>query len=145
MNRVPVWLGAVTKGRLTLDAEAEFRRYIKALPDQPIQLVLSRKKSQRSLEQNSWIWGIAYPIIAGGVGYDDHETHDPQTLDAIHYALIAKWGGEHYEKRLGIMVPNKRSSTLTTKEFSDYMEWLVRYAAQELGGILVPLPGESVE
>jgi len=138
MTRVPVWLGAVTKGRLTLDAEAEFRRYIKALPDQPIQLVLQRRKSQRSLDQNAWAFGVAYPIIAEALGYDAHE------IDDLHYALVAKWGGEHFDTRLGAMLPNKRSSKLSTTEYSEYMEWLVRYAAQELGGILVPLPGESV-
>lgn len=138
MTRVPVWLGAVTKGRLTLDAEAAFRAYIKALPDQPIQLVLQRRKSQRSLDQNAWVFGIAYPIIAEALGYDAHEIED------LHYALVAKWGGEHFDKRLGAMVPNKRSSKLSTTEYSDYMEWLVRFAATELGGIVVPLPGESV-
>jgi hypothetical protein len=38
--------------------------------------------------------------------------------------------------------PAKTSSQLSTKEFSDYMEWLVRWAAME-HGIRVPLPGES--
>lgn len=93
-------------------------------------------KSIRSLDQNAWIWGVAYPLIADAIGYDRHEHED------LHYGLVAKWGGEHFDKRLGAMVPNKRSSKLTTREFSDYMDWLVRFAAETLG-VLVPLPDEA--
>jgi hypothetical protein len=91
----------------------------------------------RTLGQNAWVWGVAYPAIADALGYEPHEHED------VHYGLVAKWGGEHFDKRLGMMVPNKRSSKLTTKEFSDYMEWLVRYAAKECGGVVIPLPDEG--
>ena len=94
------------------------------------------RKKQRSRDQNAWIWGVAYPQIAEALGYEPHE------LEELHYGLVAKWGGEHFDKRLGAMVPNKRSSKLTTKEFSDYMEWLVRFGAKECGGVVITLPDE---
>ena len=135
---IPTWSGVVTtEGVLKLDARGLFHAYIKQLAGQPVQLVVKKRASQRSLDQNAWIWGVAYPVIAEAIGYDTHEHDD------LHYALVAKCFGEHFDKRLGAMVPNKRSSKLTTKEFSDYMEWLVRFAATDLGGIQVPLPGES--
>jgi hypothetical protein len=135
---VPVWLGVVDDaGKLRLDDEAQFRSFVRTLTGQPVQLVLKRHASQRSLDQNAWIWGVAYPVIAEAIGYDTHEHED------LHYALIAKCFGEHFDKRVGAMVPNKRSSKLSTREFSDYMEWLVRFAATDLGGIVVPLPNES--
>lgn len=99
-------------------------------------VVIKEYKGQRSLDQNAYVWGVAYPIIAEALGYEPHE------IEELHYGLVAKWGGEHFDKRLGAMVPNKRSSKLTTKEFSDYMEWLVRFGAKECGGVNVPLPGE---
>ena len=133
----PIWTGVVEENRLTLDDRAGFTEYLRTFAGHAVQIVVKRKQSSRSLDQNAWIWGVAYPVIANELGYDAHEHED------LHYALVAKWGGEHFDKRMGAMVPNKRSSKLTTKEFSDYMEWLVRFAAQELGGILVPLPGES--
>lgn len=93
--------------------------------------------TQRSLEQNKWIWSVAYPLMAEALGYDRHEHED------LHYGLVAKWGGEHFDKRLGAMVPNKRSSKLSTKDFSDYMQWLTRFAAISCGGIYIPLPDEE--
>ena len=120
-----------------LDAKTLFKGYVKRLANQPVTLVLKKRGSQRSLDQNAWVWGVAYPVIAEELGYDKHEHDD------LHYALVAKCFGEHFDKRVGAMVPNKRSSKLTTKEFNEYMEWLVRFAATELGGIVVPLPGES--
>jgi hypothetical protein len=119
------------------DERDRLRVWLKTLRGKDTELVIRERKSQRSLDQNAWIWGVAYPVIAEALGYDSHE------IEELHYGLVAKWGGEHFDKRLGAMVPNKRSSKLTTKEFSDYMEWLVRFAAVELGGIVVPLPGES--
>ena len=137
MSQIPVWSAVIAEGVLVLDERARFMAYVKAQTDGPVQLVLKRRQSQRSLNQNAWAWGVAYPIIAEELGYDKHEHED------LHYALVAKCFGEHFDKRVGAMVPNKRSSKLTTKEFSEYMEWLVRFAATELGGILVPLPNES--
>ena len=135
---VPIWMGSVTpEGTLKLDARSRFQAYLKRLANQPVQLVLKKRESQRSLDQNAWIWGVAYPVIAEALGYDLHEHDD------VHYALIEKCFGAHFDTRLRAMVPNKRSSKLTTKEFSEYMAWLVRFAAIDLGGIVVPLPGES--
>jgi hypothetical protein len=118
---------------LALDAfgKAELRSWA---PGQEIEIRKVRKS--RSLDQNAWIWGVAYPAIAEALGYEPHE------IEELHYGLVAKWGGEHFDKRLGAMVPNKRSSKLTTKEFSDYMEWLVRFGAKECGGVVIELPDE---
>ncbi len=99
-------------------------------------VVIRRVAKRRSLEQNAWIWGVAYPLIAKTLGYDYHE------YDDLHYALIAKCFGAHLDERLGTNVPNARSSQLTTTEFSEYMEWLVRVAAQEWDCV-IPLPGEA--
>jgi hypothetical protein len=110
------------------------RQRLASMAGQPVEI--RRQKKDRSLDQNAWCWGVAYPLIAESLGYEPHE------IEELHYGLVAKWGGEHFDKRLGAMVPNKRSSKLTTKEFSDYMEWLVRFGAKECGGVNVPLPGE---
>jgi hypothetical protein len=113
------------------------RRHLSSLRRQRVTVEIKPWKSQRSLDQNAWIWGVAYPVIAEAIGYERHEH------DELHYALVAKCFGEHFDKRIGAMVPNKRSSKLSTKEFSEYMTWLVRFAAKDLGGIYVPLPDEA--
>ncbi len=132
---IPVWSGVVSRGGVLLDARPQFDAYAKTMEGQRVELVLRKRKSQRSLDQNAWIWGVAYPLLAFGIGYDAHEHED------LHYSLIEKWGGTHFDTRLRTLVPNKRSSHLTTKEFSDYMEWLVRFAAE--CGVIIPLPDEA--
>jgi hypothetical protein len=101
-------------------------------------LSLRPRRAKRSLDQNAWIWGVAYPRLAEELGYDRHEIPD------LHYSLVALWGGTHRDPRTGVEVPNKHSSALTTVEFGEFMEWLVRWAASE-HGIVLTLPDERGE
>lgn len=103
---------------------------------------------KRSAEQNAWLWGIALPLIAESCGYDDHEH------ERLHYDLLAiRFGTVEVAPALpGVpsrVMPTRTSSHLTTKEFAEYMEWLVRYAAEPGNlcerGIVIPLPNEPRE
>lgn len=137
---VPIWRGLVDgEGVLHLDVGNDrFRaHYGTHFRGRRVEVLIREEGRQRSNDQNAWLWGVAYPVLAEELGYDKDEHED------LHYGLVAKWGGEHYDKRVGAMVPDKRSSKLTTKEFSEYMEWLVRFAATKCGGILIPLPNEA--
>ena len=102
---------------------------------------IRERKSQRSLEQNRWIWGVAYPLIAEHCGYDHHDH------ESLHYDLLAvRFGTKAVTPMIPTapprIVPVKTSSELTVKEFSDYMDWLVRYAAQTFD-VVIPLPDET--
>lgn len=110
--------------------------HLATLAGKPIVVTIAEKKDQRSLDQNAWVWGVAYPLLADTLGYDRDEIED------MHYALVAKCFGTHVDERLGAEVPNARSSKLNTKEFSDYMEWLVRFSAKEFNCV-IPLPDEA--
>jgi hypothetical protein len=104
-------------------------------------LTVKAKTSKRSLAQNAWHWGVALPLIAEHLGYDRHEH------DQLHYDLLAvRFGTKAIPPLLPgappRIEPQRTSSELTTQEFSDYMDWLVRYAAQEFG-VVIPLPDEE--
>lgn len=104
-------------------------------------LTVKAKTSKRSNAQNAWHWGVAIPLIADHLGYDRHEH------DQLHYDLLSVRFGT---KAIPPLVPGappriepqRTSSDLTVQEFSDYMDWLVRYAAQEFG-VVIPLPDEE--
>ena len=134
---IPIFGANVIAGRLEFHDKALLQRWVRSLDGSIVDVRIERHKNRRSLDQNAWIWGVAYPAIADAIGYERDEIED------LHYALVTKWGGEHFDKRMGAMVPNKRSSKLTTREFSDYMEWLVRFGAQECGGLYIALPDEE--
>lgn len=129
--------GRIVDGKLKLESPRAFRTSIWRMKPGPVVVSVEVKKSKRTLDQNAWVWAVAYPIIAETLGYDRHEHAD------LHYALVAKCFGTHHDPALGMEIPNKRSSNLTTKEFSEYMEWLVRFAAQEFNCQL-PLPDERI-
>lgn len=137
---VPVFNGRVSDDgtRLELDGiEAhQRRRYLRGLAGKRIGVVIRERRSQRSTSQNAWLWGVAIPLLAEHLGYDDHEH------ETLHYALLGECFGHTYDPRTGQTVLAKTSSQLTTKEFAGYMEWLVRWAATEHQCVL-PLPGES--
>jgi hypothetical protein len=139
VSRVPVFHGRVSPdGKLVLEeAESGLRKeYLRGLAEKPVDITIKVHRSKRSLDQNKWLWGVAIPLVADALGYDldEHER--------LHYALIDLCFGTMWDTRLGIELPKVRSSQMNTKEFSDYMEWLVRWAARD-HGIVIPLPSES--
>lgn len=141
MVPVPVFHARVTDDGLRVDFDGieKPRRqgYLKTLAGQRVDVVVRPHREKRSDRQNRWWWGIAVPLIAHELGYDKHEHEE------LHYALVALCFGTHHDEKLNMPIPNARSSQLTTTQFSELMEWAVRWAAQE-HGIVVPLPGESL-
>lgn len=137
---VPVFHARVSDdgARVDFDGIEKARRhgYLKTLAGQRVDVVLKPHREKRSDRQNRWWWGIAVPLIAHELGYDKHDH------DELHYALVALCFGTHHDEKLNMTIPNARSSQLTTAQFSELMEWAVRWAAQE-HGIQVPLPGEA--
>jgi len=133
---VPIFAGMVTDGGLLrLERPLAYSAHLARLKGKRVEVTVRRFREQRSLEQNAWVWGVAYPILAETLGYDMDERED------LHYALVRKCFGTHLDPRVGVEMPNARSSKLSTKEFSDYMEWLVRFAAKEFDCV-IPLPNE---
>lgn len=124
------------QGVLHVEDKRAWSRHAKKYAGRKTELVLRLRTSQRSDKQNRWIWGIAYRILGPHWGYEENEH------EAMHYGLLAQCFGTKPNSRFWIRVPRVTSSRrLSTKEFSEYMEWLVRYAAVE-EGIRIPLPNE---
>jgi hypothetical protein len=134
----PVFHATVVDGRLALDpAEAPARAaYLQRLNGKPVEVIVRRTRRTRSLDQNAYLWGVAYAVLGQALGYDTHERA------MLHYALLGECYGCAWDQRFGREVPRVASSAMTTREFSDYVEWLVRWAAVE-HGVVIPLPGES--
>lgn len=128
-------------GQLVLNDPRAFKRFAKTLSGERVTVTLTKAKSKRSLDQNAWIWGVAYPLIAEHCGNDHHEH------EQLHYDLLSvRYGTVAIAPMVPgaqpRIVPAKTTSSMTTTEFSEYMEWLARFAAEKLD-VVIPLPDDA--
>lgn len=99
-----------------------------------VRVTLADYHSKRSSSQNAYLWGIVYPKILEHLpGWD---------TDDIHEYCLGSWSGWETIEGFGRkrLRPLKRSSTLTTVEFTDFIEHIQRTMAEK--GIDVPSPNE---
>jgi hypothetical protein len=110
----------------------------------PLKITVEPQKDKRTNKQNRAMWGTIYDQLIDGiakeVGYDRHERAEAKEL--IHEGLCAKYQGYETCKVTGQQVRKFRTSKANKQEFSDYVEWVARFAAQEYGVVIV-LPGET--
>jgi hypothetical protein len=97
------------------------------------------KKSTRSLQQNAYVWGVCYPTIleAGGEtlrGWTATDLHELFLIEHFGHEVIEGFG----RKRLK---PLKRSAKLSTVEFSDFIAYIHRRAAEI--GVVIPDPDQE--
>jgi hypothetical protein len=109
------------------------------LPGKRIRVEVSEYRKRRSDEQNRYLWGCVYPAIISAGG----EQLRGWTSEDVHEYLLGEiYGWETLEgfgrKRLR---PLRRSSKMTTVEFSEYVAQIQQRMA--VLGIYVPDPGEA--
>lgn len=105
--------------------------------DKAWKVEISEHKRSRSNEQNAYLWGVAYPAILKRLsGWESNDLHE--------YFLGEHFGWETLEglgrKRVK---PIRRSSKLSTVEFSDFVAFIQRTMAER--GVYVPDPGELID
>jgi hypothetical protein len=103
--------------------------------DKAWKIEVSEYKPRRSDEQNRYLWGVCYPAILKHLqGWDAEDVHD--------YCL-GEWSGWETVEGFGRkrLKPVRRSSRLSTLEFSDYVGFVQRTMAAK--GIYIPDPGEA--
>ena len=135
MSVAPLFLGNVDAvGKLRIDEPYRFRKHLRAFVGKPVEVVVRKRRSKRSLEQNAFWWAVPVAIMAEFMGDDPEPTH---------YALLGECFGYHWNERLKREVPNKASSSrLTAEEFSQLIEWCPRWALEQFG-VVIPLPNEA--
>lgn len=126
---------------LNILGRAYFDRVVSSLPDgQEGVMTIAPKKEKRTNAQNRMIWGTVYDqlitALADELGYEKPEK------EYLHEALCRLYGGTVEDKATGLTVRKFRTSKATKQEFTDYVEWLARWAAKE-HGVNIVLPGEA--
>jgi len=118
---------------MKLATEAERSRWLAFVASQPLPLSVECKpwRKSRSNDQNAYLWGVCYAALRDATGQDVNDWHE---------YMLGEWAGwEEHElfgrKRLR---PVRRSSKLSTAEFSDYVAFVQQRAAEN--GVFIPDP-----
>jgi hypothetical protein len=126
----------VRGGRLKIRRSDVLSAQLAALRDGPVEIRIARQKATRSLEQNAWYWSCLVGLVAEHTGYTADEIHEIYKAKFIpkHFA-IADGNGEVK----GEFVIGGTTTSLSTKEFTEYAEAIRMWAADELG-VVIPDP-----
>ena len=124
----PLFFGKVKNNKVIFEKVDLLNGYLISLEGKDIEIIIRKRKKNRTISQNSWYWSCVVGIAAEHFGYEPDEMHE-----AYKFMFLRK----HAEGK-----PETVRSTvsLTTVEFSSYVEKCRQFCAEE--GIVIPDPGE---
>jgi len=112
MNKI--WRGKIEKGKLKLNEQDSFRKWINSQKDRFIELIIRSPKKIRSIQQNKLYWVAIVTPLADHLGYDINEMHG-----------ILKW---EFAKKLD----TNTTTDMSTIEFSQfYIKWIREWSQAE--------------
>jgi len=129
----PIFTGKVERGKVLLDSPSRYLVHLSKYEGKRIELVLRLQKSQRSLNQNNYYFGVVVEILSGHTGYTAEEMHE-----ILKYKFL---------KTIKVIpdkegMPYIKSTTkLNTGEFEEYLAKIKQWAAQELD-VFIPDPND---
>jgi hypothetical protein len=126
----PIFTGTIEKGKLKLDSPDRYLVHLAALEGKKIELIIRRRKSKRSIQQNRAYFGIAVEILSNHTGFDKDEMHD---------ALKVKFASRT-DPVTGLTIVES-TTKMDTKRFIEYYESIQRWAAEFLN-CYIPSPNE---
>lgn len=136
MSRVASFVLPATADRSTvLDKLARFARQLGS--EKRWRVTIEPYSKTRSSSQNAYLWGVVYPLIL---------EHLPGwTADDVHEFFLGEHFGWETVEGFGRkrMKPLRRSSRLSTVEFSEHVEFIQRFMAEK--GVYIPDPNEEPE
>lgn len=127
----PIFTGHIDKGKLILDQPYKYAVRIASLEGKKIELILRKRKSQRSLNQNAYYWGVVIEILKTYL--------EGMTGDEIHDALKIKFASRP-DTNTGLTIVES-TARMDTKRFNEYFETIQRWAAEFLNAN-IPSPNE---
>lgn len=126
------FLGQVSKdGKLTLREQPAFRSVLRDLSGQEVILSIDKARKVRSTQQGRYYWGCVVPAFQKVWSIARQRIDlEPLTKDETHDVLVQVLLGSVDGPMPGTRLP-KKTSKMTTKEFSDYIEGCLELALTE--------------
>lgn len=111
----------------------------------PVRISVTKLVRQRSLRQNAYLWGVIVPTVSAwmreteGVKYTPDEVYTWLRLSLLDEKPVVK----EIAGLEVIVMAGKRFSAMSTAEFSEAVDTIIRKMAER--GCVVPLPkGENL-
>lgn len=114
-----IFRGIVKQGKIKLDAPDKYLVYLSGLEGKRVELTLQKERKSRTLSQNAYYFGVVIEILGQHFGYEPDEMHE---------ALKLKFLKKHEDSDL---VTVGSTTKLTTAEFGEYLDKIIRWAATE--------------
>ena len=133
--------GKIEGGKLTIYHRQDFIQALENIGELECTLTLEKRTKKRSNSQNSYLWGVVYPLSRDcfkDIGYF-------LSLDEVHEFFKDKFLKDVVvHPDTGEMLGNtvKKSSNLNTIEFNEYFENIIRFIAETFG-VEIPYPNEQ--
>ncbi len=129
---IPVFGGKVKGGKLKLDMPQGYLVELSRLEGQRIELTIRKERNIRTMNQHRYYFGVVLKVFGDYCGYDPEELHEACKHEFLRaYVTI---GEKAYRSA-------RSTTTLTTEEFSEYLDKVIRLAAEQ--GCYIPQPGEA--
>lgn len=126
---IPVFRAKVTDGKIAFDNQSKLNSYIETLEGKYVEVKVQKERSQRSLNQNAYYWGIVIELLSQHTGYTPDEMHE-----ICRYQFLKKVNEAGFEFI-------QSTSKLNTTEFESYLEEIKRWAS--MLGVVIPDPNEA--
>lgn len=120
-DRAAVFRGYVQNGRLKLDERESFARLVQSLEGKEIKISLKRYRRKNTDAQRGYYWAVVLEEFAEHVGENKNDLHE---------SLKRHFLSKHPEEHPGPLVFVGSTADLDTLQFSEYLENVIRLAAE---------------
>jgi hypothetical protein len=125
---------------IVLDHAPYLRRILNTWVGKKLEVNLKVLRNRRSDRQNRWWWGVVIPTVRRWLFETTGNLHEPE---AVHIWLQQNVLGYSIRQEviLGItvfIVEGKRTSQMTTVEFTNMVDVVVVFFAEK--GVVIPMP-----
>ena len=136
-----IFFGKTVNGVPKISRRNEMQEALLAFEGKEFQITIEKKKKSRSLNQNSYWWGVVIPMVREGLKelgmkLSKEETHELLKAKFLQKEIINENTGEIFKYVAG-------SSELTTSGFMDFIAEVQQFASEYLS-INIPAPNEQV-
>lgn len=136
MNKLaPIFYAKIEHGKLRFTKTLDFHFYIQKLEGKEVKVLVAERKYIRSVKANSYYWGCVLKVCSDYTGFTPEECHQ------VFKERFLKYTKDHKGKNFEF---THSTSELDTKEFSDYIQKIKLYMAEE-HQVAIPEAGEYGE